>query len=181
MPDNYKLLVIRHGETVWGNAEIIQGQMDSPLTPNGVKQVENICSKLKGVDVIVSSDLGRALMTAKIIADKIGIKNIYVSTDFRERYLGSLQGKPKSDAKALFSDGYDLNDLVTLMGLEPEESFFKRIKFGMDWIGRRNERKVVVLVTHGGVIRRLYCVLKEKKLSEIYDDMQIGNCTIHEF
>src|SRR5256885_8793699 len=46
------------------------GQLDSPLTPRGLKQAQALAHRLSGItfDALYSSDLGRAVQTAQIIA-----------------------------------------------------------------------------------------------------------------
>ena len=63
------LYIVRHGETEWNKNHTIMGQLDSPLTPLGVKQVTTTAEALKHVhfDAIFSSDSPRAQRTAEII------------------------------------------------------------------------------------------------------------------
>jgi probable phosphoglycerate mutase len=68
------ILLVRHGETEWNRQRRYQGRSDSPLTERGVAQAQSI-GRLLGVlpDTasanIVSSPLGRARYTAKIIRE----------------------------------------------------------------------------------------------------------------
>jgi probable phosphoglycerate mutase len=70
---NTTFIVIRHGETEWNKNNIVQGQLNSDLTKNGIDQAEAIANEMleRSIDRIVSSDLGRAIQTATIIADVI--------------------------------------------------------------------------------------------------------------
>ena len=36
-----KIMVVRHGETEWNIEDRCQGHKDSPLTENGIKQLNN--------------------------------------------------------------------------------------------------------------------------------------------
>ncbi|NLE01703.1 MAG: histidine phosphatase family protein [Fibrobacter sp.] len=87
------LYSVRHGETEWNRAGIQQGHLNSPLTANGIKQARSLAKGLsgRGIEVIISSDLGRASQTADIIAKDL---NLPLNTDnrLRERNLGILQG-----------------------------------------------------------------------------------------
>jgi broad specificity phosphatase PhoE len=68
------IYLVRHGETVWNQAGRQQGQLDSPLTPEGVAQARSagrflrqILPAVAGI-VLETSSLGRARTTAEIIA-----------------------------------------------------------------------------------------------------------------
>lgn len=66
------LYIVRHGQTVDNLDGRIQGHSDSPLTPLGVRQAEAIADRLasESFAAIYSSDLGRAMHTAEIIASR---------------------------------------------------------------------------------------------------------------
>ncbi|MGV2902727.1 histidine phosphatase family protein [Microbacterium sp. AGC62] len=75
-----RLLLARHGQTVWNVEHRLQGQLDSPLTDEGIAQARAIASRLgdAGVLTVCSSPLGRAMQTAVIIADRLGAEVIEV-------------------------------------------------------------------------------------------------------
>ena len=64
------LLLVRHGETVDNVRQIMQGQTQGELTPNGIEQARALAAELKDtpIDVFVSSDLKRAFDTCVILA-----------------------------------------------------------------------------------------------------------------
>ncbi len=73
------LLLVRHGESEWNKIGRIQGQQDSPLTENGVKQAHAVANQLatiigKRTVRIYSSPLSRAQKTAEIIANAISME-----------------------------------------------------------------------------------------------------------
>lgn len=74
------LLLARHGQTVWNVEHRLQGQLDSPLTDEGIAQAHAIADRIGhvGVLTVCSSPLGRALRTAVIIADRLGAEVIEV-------------------------------------------------------------------------------------------------------
>jgi broad specificity phosphatase PhoE len=71
--ENKKTLVyfVRHGETDYNAVNRIQGQINIPLNEAGLRQAECAGERLKSkhFDVIYSSDLDRAMVTAQKIAD----------------------------------------------------------------------------------------------------------------
>ena len=65
-----RLIVVRHGETLYNIQNRITGQSDVPLSPLGERQAELVGAYLahEKIDLIVSSDLQRARVTAQAIA-----------------------------------------------------------------------------------------------------------------
>jgi broad specificity phosphatase PhoE len=70
-----RLALVRHGETVANVEGRWQGQSDSPLTERGVEQSRSLAETLadEPLAAIYSSDLGRAMATARIVADVHGL------------------------------------------------------------------------------------------------------------
>ena len=64
------IYLVRHGETEANVTNTLQGQSDVPLNANGVEQAQLAGRRLrsKPFDVIWSSDLSRAAVTAREIA-----------------------------------------------------------------------------------------------------------------
>lgn len=93
-----KLLLVRHGETEWNAKKIVMGWKNSPLTELGLAQAKIAAQELseKPIDLIITSDLGRAKQTAEIIAKQTGV-DILKSWLIRERCNGEIDGMHKSD------------------------------------------------------------------------------------
>ena len=104
------IYLIRHGQTVWNADERMQGQLDSPLTTLGINQAQNIGKFLKSQikDVgslrVISSPLGRALKTAGIICNELGIDSGTIIQDaiLMEANHGIWSGLTKSNVKQKF-------------------------------------------------------------------------------
>ncbi len=90
--------------------------MDSPLTAKGIQQAKALGEALtdKGIGVIYSSILGRALATAEHIGRRL---NLSVRTEdrLRERNLGILQGLTIDEFKRQYSD-----EAYTLLSRDPD-------------------------------------------------------------
>jgi probable phosphoglycerate mutase len=91
VPD--RLFLVRHGQTRWNLEHRLQGQLDSPLTEDGVRQAQSIAERVadRGITTVCSSPLGRALHTAVIIADRIGAELVEVP-DLAELHHGEMAG-----------------------------------------------------------------------------------------
>lgn len=88
-----RLLLARHGQTVWNVEHRLQGQLDSPLTDEGIAQAHMIADRLEGAGMLTvcSSPLGRAMRTAAIIAERLGVELIEVP-ELAEVDHGALAG-----------------------------------------------------------------------------------------
>jgi 2,3-bisphosphoglycerate-dependent phosphoglycerate mutase len=87
------LLVIRHGETAWNAEHRIQGHLDIPLSPAGIRQAAYLAERLAGesIDAVYSSELARAWLTAVPFAARLGLE-IVADTRLRERSFGVFEG-----------------------------------------------------------------------------------------
>lgn len=100
-----RLYVIRHGETDHNRNRVMQGHGPNPLNDRGIAQVGRLADRLAGerIDRIVSSDLLRTVMTAAIVAARIGAPIRYDAA-FRERDPGDHTGRPYDEAGGFFDD-----------------------------------------------------------------------------
>ncbi|MEO9180650.1 MAG: histidine phosphatase family protein, partial [Acidimicrobiales bacterium] len=93
-PQPHPLILIRHGESTWNESATVQGQANgATLTENGRRQVRNAVKTLgnEAFDEIISSDLQRAVETAHIIAEALGL-SVSTSCALRERSFGAYEG-----------------------------------------------------------------------------------------
>ena len=85
-----ELLLLRHGQSEWNRLHLYQGQADPPLTALGEQQARLAAEKLRGspIPMVASSDLRRALRTAELMADALGVEGVVVEPGVRERDTG---------------------------------------------------------------------------------------------
>lgn len=94
-----KLYIFRHGETELNRQKRWQGSgMDFPLTPVGLQQAEDLAGKLadRGLEIIYSSPLKRALQTAETVAALLSVP-VEVRPDLRECFYGRAEGRKIAD------------------------------------------------------------------------------------
>ena len=95
-----RFALLRHGKTEWNQKKRIQGQKDSPLTPEGRNEAKRWGHTLKGVhfERILTSDLGRALETATLINQTLEVPLVQ-DARLREQDWGSWTGKTLAQLK----------------------------------------------------------------------------------
>lgn len=97
----YKLILLRHGESVWNSENRFTGWMDVDLSPKGEKEAEMAGTLLKRYNILYdlcyTSFLKRAIKTQFIVAEKVDRMWIPVVKSWRlnERHYGALQGLNK--------------------------------------------------------------------------------------
>lgn len=98
-----RLLLARHGQTAWNIEHRLQGQLDSPLTDEGIAQAHAIADRLgdAGVLTVCSSPLGRAMQTAVVIADRLGAEVIEVP-ELADLDHGTLAGMTWDEIDAAY-------------------------------------------------------------------------------
>ena len=97
-----KLILIRHGQSIWNAENRFTGWTDVELSDKGIKEAEDAGRELRDVkfDVIHTSNLIRAKRTAEIVLSANSASfDVETKMDWRlnERNYGSLQGQNKAE------------------------------------------------------------------------------------
>ena len=156
-----RFVVLRHGETHWNLESRIQGHEDSELTPLGVQQARALGERMRGevFDLLVASDLGRAMSTARRIGEVTG-HEVVPDPRLRERNYGECQGLTYGELDHqypdLFSAVREVDPDVPVPGGETRREFHDRVKAAFDALAREHEGRRLVVVSHGGVLAMLY-------------------------
>ena len=97
-----RLFLVRHGETFDNALQLMQGQVQGELNAKGIAQAEAVAEQLKDehFDVIIASDLHRAIQTAEIIALPHRLP-VVTTPLLRERDWGDFTGRYIPDLKGL--------------------------------------------------------------------------------
>ena len=152
-----KIILIRHGEEEKKKSNDAEYQTnDSVLTPKGIKQVKKLAQRLRSekIEEIYSSDIKRALQTAKIISKEIGV-DIKIDKRIRERNVGEFEKLGDNWRKAFnelkekeLANGIPLKDIKPPGG-ENLYGFRERIKSFMKELS--NKKGDILVSAHGGV------------------------------
>lgn len=178
------LYLVRHGRTEANVRQVLHGLTDLPLDALGRRQAAAIAGRLAREtepDVLLSSPLQRAMETATIIGQAIGLAPLAVP-GLVEINFGDLEGVSfgefalrHSDLATRFLDDNDLE--VGWPGGETRRAFYQRVETTFLEILEQHARHRVVVVAHGGVIGAFLSRLMglSPNAPEVYD---IVNCSL---
>ena len=105
-----KLVIVRHGQSLWNLENKFTGWTDVPLSENGIKEAKEagIVLKEKGYtfDLAYTSVLKRAEDTLSYILEEMNLNNIEIRHSWRlnERHYGALQGLNKEETRKKYGD-----------------------------------------------------------------------------
>jgi len=106
----HKLVLVRHGESVWNKENLFTGWTDVDLSEKGVEEAAEGGRVLKEegyvFDIAFTSVLKRAIRTLWIVQDEMDLMWIPVTRDWRlnERHYGALQGLNKAEMSEKFGE-----------------------------------------------------------------------------
>lgn len=172
--------LVRHGKD---DDSVRGGWSDSPLTDEGIKQVERLASEIQSarkldVGIIYCSDLPRTKQTADILSTVLSVP-IVEMPEFRETNNGILAGMNNQTASEQYPGLY-WSVLEWEQPYPDGESpcqFYNRIADA--WHNFKNMIQIidrdVILVTHGGVINVIQCIEHGIAYSNKANPFPIGN------
>ena len=105
-----KLVLVRHGQSMWNLENRFTGWTDVELSEQGIKEAKEAGKVLKekgfGFDVAYTSVLKRANDTLGYILEELGEQDIPVKKSWRlnERHYGALQGLNKDETKEKYGE-----------------------------------------------------------------------------
>lgn len=148
-----RVLITRHGQSVWNAHGRWQGQADPPLSDLGLAQAQAAGQSVGAVDAIVASDLERAITTAQVIAESIGVGPVLLEPRLRERHAGEFQGLTRAEIDNRFPDhlGHDRWP----PGWETDESLLTRALAALEDLATHSSVGDILIVAHAGVIYAL--------------------------
>ncbi len=172
-----KIILIRHGESLGNAVRRLLGHTDLDLSPLGYRQAEATAEALKHekIDIIYSSDLLRAMSTAKPHAVPRGL-TVNLSKGLREVYLGKWEGMTAEDIICEYGEMYEVDWLGGFgtfrfpdgeSTAEAGERFYKEAVR----IAKHNTDKTVLITAHAAVIRAFFAKVLEIPANEIAEKL----------
>ena len=101
-----KLVLLRHGESIWNKEDRFTGWTDVDLSENGIAEAKTAGKTLKEngyvFDIAFTSVLKRAIRTLWLVQDEMDLMwiPVYKSWRLNERHYGALQGLNKAEMAA---------------------------------------------------------------------------------
>lgn len=158
------LLLVRHGQTVWHEGPRYAGSSDVALTDLGRAQAQQLAAwaPSANLDAIVSSQLTRAVETARPAADACGL-DLRVDARLAEVDFGVAEGRTRAEMRV------DMADALEAHLTNPLERAFPGGENGLEVIERMAAayREIcaahpdgrVLVVGHSTATRLVLCVL----------------------
>lgn len=159
MPATLQVLLLRHGQTDSNADGVLQGHLPTPLNALGHTQAARLAARLAtfepAIDVLVTSDLRRAVETVAPIEQVLGLGAEH-DRAWRERAFGSFEGRTVGDTESWRA----ATGTIDPPGAEPLDALQARVALALTDLARRHhERRCVAVVTHGGVMRTVLRLL----------------------
>jgi len=157
------LYLARHGETSWNREGRWQGHTDIALNDVGHGQARWLGELLRGRDIarIHSSDLRRARQTAEAAAEILGVAQVVIDAELRERSFGVFEGLTREECAARHPElwtSYRADPRHVPPGAESQEALAARMHAAVRRAVARlhaSDDASVLVVSHGGSIRAL--------------------------
>lgn len=152
---NITLYFLRHAESVYNREEIVQGQLDSPLTKEGREATEKIIPELEKLNIknIVYSKLKRSRETAEIINKVLDVPMLEYE-GIEEMNFGDFQSELKLTHWKRFVHDFYANGEAPPGG-ENKNDLYKRAENAVVNLCADVNEDPILIVTHGMLMRIL--------------------------
>ena len=155
------IYMLRHAQTNNNLEKLWHGSKTGPLNNTGIMQAEFIGQRMKdfAIDAILSSDSERAIETARIVSDKIGVPLVRKDPIFGERHFGGAEDLTSAEISRRY--GITVANVLDegidrIPEAESIHSLESRVKEAMDFICTIFPGKTVLVTSHGGFVRMFY-------------------------
>lgn len=177
-----EIILIRHAQSKGNESSTVQGQTDRGLSGLGKKQAGELIHffNANALNAIYSSDLGRAMETAKPLSEKLNLQ-IITEPDLREADFGIWEELTYNEVKEKYPQEYSawhMNYYIRPKWFESFDSHFKRIKRAIEKILQKHSlNEKIVVFTHGGSIKTQIGYFK-KLTGEELTKFTNSNCSL---
>jgi broad specificity phosphatase PhoE len=181
-----RLLLVRHGETVWNQENRWQGQADVPLSEVGQEQSRRLAQRLlserRPVRAIYASNLSRALHTAEILGETLGIVPTPAEA-WREMNIGVWSGLTTAEVIARHAEEWErlrAGEDLPRGGGETFAQFQGRLIESARRLIDRHSGEEIMIVTHGGAVRAFLLHCRGLDARQFRQIDKIGNTGLSE-
>ncbi len=180
-----RILLIRHGETLWNRAARIQGHTDIGLSPLGLMQAERLALALQdeAIDAVFSSDLSRAAQTAEALTcRRPELPPLQRDAGLRERAFGAFEGltfQQIAEQSPESSERWRRREAdFCPPGGESLGDFYRRSLSTLQRLAEAHPGRSLLVVSHGGVLDCLYRAATGQSL-QAPRSWALGNASIN--
>lgn len=159
-----KIILVRHGQTLWNKEEIFRGRIDIDLNETGLEQAKLLARALSRfqINAIYSSPLKRAVNTATPVANYQQIE-VNIDEHFIDMNYGHWEGKSCEEIKETFTTLYQkwikAPHLLRIPDGETLDEVRIRVVTGLNQILTKHKEETIVIVSHRVVNKVLICAL----------------------
>jgi broad specificity phosphatase PhoE len=178
-----RLLLARHGQSVWNAERRFQGTTDVPLSPLGVGQARALGVALRGYRLAAAyvSPFRRAVETAEVALEGTGVPLVPLP-ELRELSLGEWEGCTVEEISGQAGDPYRAWLLAPHdcppPGGEPLDAVSARVRAAVDRIAAAHApRDDVAVIAHGGVISVYACCLLGCSFNQLWR-LRVDNASL---
>ena len=174
-----KIIFVRHGQTEWNVLGRYQGQTDIALSPLGIEQAEKLAAHfpVDKVEAVYSSDLVRAMTTARCVADLFGL-TVEPRPELRELNFGDWEGLTYDEIVAKWPDA--LNNFFQhpdVLEIPHGESFPKLRERALDAVEKIvacHPNQTVAVFAHGAILRTILTAALHMDLKYVWNIRQFN-------
>jgi len=171
--------IARHGETENNKAKRLSGWIDTPLTTKGLEPTQTVIKKLAGVrvDDMYASDLGRAFITAYVIARGLNFTGeITPLAGLREVSYGDAANMYSAEAYEQYPQ-LDRDTHFVAPNGESLDQMQKRVFQTIDDLNNTHNEANILLVCHSGVM----AALKASHIGQDFGEHNISEAYPHDY
>lgn len=174
-----KIILIRHGQTLWNVERKIQGHSNVGLAPEGIAQAKLLAKNfpIENISAIYSSDLIRAKVTAEIVAERFNL-SVQTEKNLREANWGDWEGKKLSEIEKFDPINYERffrnPEEVQIANAETFAQLKARAFSALKKIIAAHPDENIVIVAHGAINRTILCSILEIPLKNLWSLSQFN-------
>lgn len=157
-----KLILVRHGQTVWNKLGKYQGQADIELSQEGLAQARQLADyfPFTNVKAVYASSLKRAMDTGRKVAEKFALP-VIPCDELREISFGDWEGLTYEEINNAWPDVHEglfaRPDITDCPHGEGFRDVQKRAVAKLKELVKKHQGENFVIAAHGGVNRTILC------------------------
>ena len=178
-----RILLARHGETLFNVEGRWQGQSDSPLTERGLAQARELGRALsaEAIAAVYSSDLGRAMQTAHEVATLHGL-TVRPEVRLREIDTGGFTHKNWAEIDAEYPGQREIwSKTPASLRMPGGETLLEAQTRALAFIAETMPRRAgqtIVIISHGGIGQAILVNAMGRTVDDLWLKERVDNCQI---